>query len=411
MNPLRVLIPMLYYYPDRPSGSVRLAFDEAVYLAAQGHEVWVITQDPTGKQPEYARRDGLHVLHYPSPQVGLFSPRRMTIHQQLTRALLQKYVPQGVDLIHGHSLLHTDGAFTLYPRARRAYSVHSPVKMEMQASSRGESTVRRLYYAITGELTHRIERRILQQCHVITSDSAYTRAMLAELHSPEIAARVQVVPGWVDTERFQIAEDRAALKARFGWRLDAPLMFTLRRLVPRNGIDRLVAALALVKQAGYTFEMVIGGLGPLQAQLEAQAHDLGLGDSVRFIGFVSDDDLPLMYAAADVFILPTSELECFGLITLEAFAAGRPVLATPVAAIPEVMRPMEAAWLAADATPDKIAALIIAYLQGALPSHDPAALRQYAVEGYARERVIPQLVKAVLAADSLAAALPEEKPT
>lgn len=396
MKTYRILIPTLFYYPDRPSGSVRLAYDEAVYLARMGHEVWIVTQDADGSQPEYAQHDDLHVLHYTSPVMGTFNPRRTHIHQQLTRELLERYLP-AVDVVHGHAPLQYDGALLLYGnQPRRCYSVHSPVKLEMQASSRGENAIRKMYYTLNGQINHQVERRCLESSDVITSDSAYTRTILGEIHSPEIKARTQVVPGWVDVERYQIAQDRTALKQQFGWREDVPLLFTLRRLVPRNGIDRLIRALHLVKASGRRFQMIIGGRGPLADDLKQLSESLDLSDSVQFIGFVADDVLPLMYAACDVFVLPTAELECFGLITLEAFAAGRPVLATPVGAIPEVMNPIEPTWLARNATPEAIADLINAYLDGHLPVHEPEHLRAYVVNLYSREGVLNQLAHLIL---------------
>jgi glycosyltransferase involved in cell wall biosynthesis len=395
--PSQILIPMLFYYPDRPSGSVRLAFDEAVYLAEQGHKVWVVTQDPTGNQPEYAFRDGLHVLQYPSPNMGLFNPKRMQIHQMITRDLLSRHIKTPVDLVHGHSLLHYDGALAVYGNhARCVYSVHSPAKLEVQVANRGSNLIQRVKNSITAQMAHRIERRCLENSTAITSDSYYTRNMLSKLHNPEIGARIQVVPGWVDTNRFQVAPDREKLKQRFNWPLDKPLLFTLRRLVPRNGIDQLLYALKIVKDAGHRFHIVIGGKGPLQDQLERLTSSLNLDDHVQFLGFVDDEDLPLMYAAADVFVLPTSTLECFGLITLEAFATGRPVLATPVAAIPEVLEQVEPAWLARDASPQAIAELIMAYLGGHLPEHAPDELRRFVIEHYDSKRIIPQLADIAL---------------
>lgn len=401
MKTYRILIPTLFYYPDYPSGSVRLAYDEAVFLAQRGHEVWIVTQDPDGIQPEYTQRDGLHVLHYPSPYMSTFNPRRANIHQQLTSDLLSRHLPT-VDVVHGHAPLQYDGALLLYGNLpRRCYSVHSPVKLEMQASSRGESAIRKLYYTLNGQINHQVERRCLDSSQVITSDSAYTRKMLGQLHSPQIESRTKVVPGWVDMERFQIAPDRAALKQRFGWREDVPLLFTLRRLVPRNGIDRLIRALHQVKSSGRQFHMIIGGGGPLLDELKGLAQSLDLNDEVQFIGFVDDDALPLMYAACDVFILPSAELECFGLITLEAFAAGRPVLATPVGAIPEVINPIEPTWLARDTTPDAIANLIIAYLDGELPAHEPADLRTYVMNQYSRVGVLDHMAELILPTDSM----------
>lgn len=394
---LKILIPMLFYYPDHPSGGVRLAYDEAVYLSKLGHMVWVITQDPTGEQPEYTFRDGLHVLQYTSPQLSLFDPRRITIHQQLTQQRLAEYIPQGVHVVHGHSLLHYAGALRQYgDTAKRIYTVHSPLKLEMQASSRGASAFKKLYYTLNGQLNHRIERYCLENSDIITSDSSFTRQVLGDLHAPAIQARTQVVPGWVDTLRFQIADDRVALKRELGWPQDKPLLFTLRRLVPRNGVDRLLHALKLVKDAGFDFHMMIGGKGPLQAELETLSAELGLQDHVTLFGFIPDETLPRMYAAADVFILPTSALECFGLPTLEAMATGRPVLATPVAAIPEVLRQIEPAWLADDASAEAIARIIIAYLRDELPSHPPEALRHFVINQYAQAGVLEQLTQLVL---------------
>lgn len=394
---MRVLVTLLYYYPDRPSGSTRLGFDQAVYMAQQGHEVWVVTQDPTHQQPEYSFRDGLHVLQYPSPEVSTFSLQRLNMHQNLTRKIVEKHIKEPLDVIHGHSILQYDGVLSLYKnKARCVYSIHSPMRLEMQVAARGRGFKVWLKQFITGQIGNQIEKRILKYSDLVTSDSVFTRAMMDDLHGARWANRIQVIPGWVDTDYFQIADDRDMLKRQFGWTLDKPLLFTLRRLVPRNGLDNLLYALADVKSAGYDFQMIIGGSGELRDDLEALTRNLNLQDCVQFIGRVSDEDLPLMYAAGDVFILPTNDLECFGLITLESLASGRPVLATPVGAIPEVLDAVEPKWLMQNASASAIAESIKAYLDGKLPQHNPEDLREYVVSNYAQTYVIPILVAAAL---------------
>ncbi len=92
-----------------------------------------------------------------------------------------------------------------------------------------------------------------------------------------------------------------------------------------------------------------------------------LARSVRFEGRVSDEVLPQMYAAADAFILPTAELGCFGLIALEAFASGRPVFATRVGAISEVVGAVEPRWLAEDGSVEALTRLLSDWLAGRLP--------------------------------------------
>ncbi|MGI9860913.1 glycosyltransferase family 4 protein [Moorella naiadis] len=384
---------MIQYYPDHPSGSARLAFDEAVFLAKAGHEVWVITQDTSGSKPEYCFQDGLHVLRYPAPHFAQFNPRRIWAHQKRTRELLARYVGFQVDLVHGHSLLHYDGVLSLYGgKVRTCYSVHSPVRLEMVATGRGARLPRRLGLVIAAYLNHEIEGRCLERSDCITAFSEYTKAMLGRLHGDDIRRRTQVIPGWVDLDRFKIIQDREAAKSQLGWPRDVPVFFTLRRLVPRMGLDRLLYALREVKSAGREFYLVIGGGGPLQVQLETLAEELGLKGYVNFTGFVPEDILPAMYAAADAFILPTVEMECFGLIALEALACGRPVLVTPVGAIPEVVGRFERRWLAEDTSVRAISHLLSDFLRGVLPSHDPTALRETVARYYSRERVLGQLI-------------------
>lgn len=357
----------------------------------------MVGADFTRSKPEYAFQDGLHVLRYPGPQFRMFDPRRMQAHQTRTRSLLSRYIKNPVDLIHGHSLLQYDGALSFFGRhVRSCYSVHSPVRLEMQAEGRGMPLLKRLQLSVVGHLTHRIERRCLEFSDCITSDSNYTKSLLGRFHDVTIEQRANVVPGWVDLDRFKIVHDRQAAKSRLGWPMDVPVFFTLRRLVPRMGLDRLLLALQKVQAAGYNFYLVLGGSGPLRTQLETMVSDLGLLGCVLLIGHVPEDSLPLMYAAADAFVLPTMELECFGLIALESLACGRPVLATPVAAIPEILDRFEPRWLARDATVDAIAHLLIRFLENDLPAHDPQELRDGVAMHYARERVLSQLVTTAL---------------
>jgi glycosyltransferase involved in cell wall biosynthesis len=199
-------------------------------------------------------------------------------------------------------------------------------------------------------------------------------------------------------ERFRIADDRTRLKAVLGWPEDVPAFFTLRRLVPRMGLDSLLYALREVKSAGCSFVTIIGGQGPLRNELQKLIDDLGLKGLVYLVGHIPDSQLPAYYAAADAFLLPTAELECFGLIVLEALACGRPVLSTPVGAIPEILARIEPKWLARDQTPPAIADLIIEYLAGRLPRHAPEQLRHTVERLYAQPKILERLVSLALGA-------------
>lgn len=398
MRASRIVIPVVRDPAEAPSGSTRLAWDEALYLAGRGHEVWVVGPSLAAAEPMHETRGGVNVLTYPAPRHGPLDPRRASTHQRRTAELLRRHLPGAPDVIHGHALLQYDGALaTASAATRTAYSVHSPARPEMLVAP-ASSVLAALRRRIAAEALRRVERRILGATKLILADSTYTRGLLALEHglAPE---RTRIIPGWVDLARFQPSDDRAALKCKLGWP-DGRVLFTLRRLVPRMGLDRLIGAFASLAAREADLTLVIGGEGPMRAPLEEVARARGVAARVRFEGRVPDETLPAMYAAADVFVLPTAALECFGLIALEALASGRPVLATPVAAIPEIVGAVEKKWLAADAGEAALASLLDRWARGVLPAHSPEELRAFVGRRYAAEERLVELTSAILGEES-----------
>ena len=150
-------------------------------------------------------------------------------------------------------------------------------------------------------------------------------------------AMVRVVPGGVDTERFEPSLPRAQARHRLGLPLQRPIVLAVRRLTRRMGLQDLVTAFATVRQRVPDALLVIAGSGPLFATLAAQIGELGLDDHVRLLGRVPDGQLPSLYRAADLSIVPSTALEGFGLTTVESLASGTPVLVAPVGGLPEVV--------------------------------------------------------------------------
>ena len=140
-----------------------------------------------------------------------------------------------------------------------------------------------------------------------------------------MADKCVVTPLGVDYQRFANVQTEkvVALKAKFG---DQPLLLFAGRLRYYKGLQFLLQALPYVSAA---CKLVVIGIGPMEAAWKAQATALGLNDRVVFVGEVGDDDLPAYYQAADIFVLPACERsEAFGIVQLEAMAAGCPVIST-----------------------------------------------------------------------------------
>jgi glycosyltransferase involved in cell wall biosynthesis len=121
------------------------------------------------------------------------------------------------------------------------------------------------------------------------------------------------------------------------------------------GLANLVAALPRVLDRAKRVKLYLAGEGPERPALERQIAELGLGRRARLLGRVSAEDLPRLYTAADLFVLPTCALEGFGLATLEALACGTAVAATPVGGTPEWLAKLDRRMVTTDATSGAIA--------------------------------------------------------
>jgi glycosyltransferase involved in cell wall biosynthesis len=140
---------------------------------------------------------------------------------------------------------------------------------------------------------------------------------------------------------------------------DKVILFTVRNLVQRMGLENLIIAFHKLGKEATDIHLVIGGKGPLEDGLIALARSFGIEQKVHFTGFISEDQLPLYYQMADLFVLPTRELEGFGLVTLEAMASGLPVIGTPVGGTKEILGKFNPEFLFDDTQPDSIAKLAL----------------------------------------------------
>jgi len=131
--------------------------------------------------------------------------------------------------------------------------------------------------------------------------------------------------------------DRARARARLDLG-EAQALLTVSRLDNRDGYkghDRVIAALpGLHTPDGRPVIYLIAGTGPDGPRLARMADDLGVTDRVRFLGKVPEEDLPDLYRAADLFVLPSIG-EGFGIVYLEAMASGTPVLGLTVGGVPD----------------------------------------------------------------------------
>jgi glycosyltransferase involved in cell wall biosynthesis len=159
--------------------------------------------------------------------------------------------------------------------------------------------------------------------------SDYCRSQLMKLVEPRHWDRLEIVHCGVDAERFapvdRSARDPGALE-----------VLCLGRLVPDKGQVILLDAVAALRRDGSDARLTLAGDGPDRGALEAHAKALGVADAVRFVGAVGQDRIRELYAAADVFCLP-SFAEGVPVVLMEAMACGLPVVTTRITGVPELV--------------------------------------------------------------------------
>lgn len=148
---------------------------------------------------------------------------------------------------------------------------------------------------------------------------------------------IEVVPNGVDLKNFEISA--AGQRIKLAQADDIKVIITTSRLVPKNGIDVLIRAVAELKNTApaQRLKLMILGEGPEQEKLKKLAGDLGVGRETEFVGHVDPAGVGRYLFLSDVFVRP-SRSEGLGSSFLEAMAAGVPIIGTAVGGIPDFLK-------------------------------------------------------------------------
>ncbi len=378
-------------------GGERVLWEHAARLAKRGHEVRILSRSPEEGPAGNVEQDGVGIRHFAVERRSLLRFLRSSI-LEARRAAARELAKGGADVLHLYQPLSGYGVLRS-PAGRRIpslYSFLSPAPLEYR-SRRGTTSHHRGGWAggLAMAFLWLIEGACLRRATRIHVLSGFSAGQLRTLYRvPE--DRIVQIPGAVDTERYRPAADRDAVREALGVPAGRPLLFTVRNLENRMGLDSLIRAMAALRCHVPDALLLIGGAGSLRADLEALATSLDLQAHVRFLGFIPEAQLPLYYQAADVFVLPTRELEGFGLVTVEALACGTPVLGTPVGATPEILRPLDPSLIFRDTSTEAIAEGLRDFLAGirqepAAPQRLRQICRRYAEAYYTWDGCVARL--------------------
>jgi len=306
-------------------------------------------------------------------------PRRLFLLRQ--RILKTPDFDSGRFVLASHFPLYALPLLPEFSKLTHVIHFHGPWAQE--SSLHGQNKLRVLAKKTVEHLVYRTGSAF------ITDSSAFRNLLVSEYGvRPE---KVHAILPAVNTSRFQ-PSDRSASRDLLDWPRKRRIIFCVRRLVERMGIEALVAAFGSIAARHSDVCLFVAGQGPLRGMLESRISSLGLGDRVRLLGFLPDSSLPAAYQAADISIVPSQSLEGFGLTTVESLACGTPVLVTPVGGLPEVIRPLAPSCILPGAKSDQIAEGLNAFLAGELTMPAAAECVEYVQQYFTWERVAGQVL-------------------
>ena len=309
-------------------------------LAGRGHQVKVFT---AGKSPGAFSMDGAEVYKYrgftflPYPEfeysVDVFRPVR-----DASRF--------GPEIVHAHTPFVM--GYCAWRTARRLNvplvgTFHTPVDEYVVYIAKRSSLNRRFLKRVAKAYQNWFYR----QCDMIIVPARSAAKYLEVKDRP-----IVVVSNGIDLARYGIA-GREEFRRKYGIAAGGPVILHGGRLSFEKRIDGVIKAMPEVLKNVPDARLLIVGKGPAQKSLENLVGQLGLEKSVIFTGYISDEDFPKAFAAADVLAI-NSPVETQSLIVLEAFATGVPVVGADAGAIPDAVVPGKNGFLFAT---DDIAAM------------------------------------------------------
>jgi N-acetyl-alpha-D-glucosaminyl L-malate synthase BshA len=329
-------------------GSGIIATELGVAMARRGHDVHFVCADlpaqlaPSLGEPRI-RYHRVAVPEYPLPNLGLYP---LALASRLA-ALCEEV---SLDLIHVHYAV---------PHAVSALLCRQLLVAQGRRPPRLVTTLHGTDVTQLGSAPElvAVNRHALLGCDGLTVPSEFLRRAAHERLGLPAETPIEVLPNFVDTERFRPLPERQPPERL---RSDRPFILChSSNFRPLKRIDHVIDILAHVNQH-VCAQLVLLGDGPERPRIEALSEQRGLRHRVRFCGLLQD--VAAVLRRSDVFLLP-SETEGFGLAALEAQSCGVPVVASRVGGLPEVVRDGATGFLCEPDDVDGMAAAVLRLLQ------------------------------------------------
>ncbi|WP_338823739.1 Glycogen synthase [Moorella humiferrea] len=324
---MRILMLSWEYPPQSVGGLARHVEDLAISLARLRHDVHVLTLGRPGQVCE-SKENGVIVHRVEAYPVH--APDFLTWVLQLNARFLEeamiimrKYAP--FQIIHAHDWLV---AFT----GRALKHAHRlPLIATIHATEAGRN---RGLYNDMQRYINSVEWWLTYEAWRVIVCSQHMRQEVQGLFQLP-ADKITIIPNGVYSQNFRAVAVDPAVRQRYA----APhekIIFFVGRLVIEKGVQVLLEAMPRILSFCPEAKLVVAGQGPMEGQLQNRARELGISHKVYFAGYIDDHTRNQLYRAARVAVFP-SLYEPFGIVALEAMAAGTPVVASETGGLAEII--------------------------------------------------------------------------
>jgi glycosyltransferase involved in cell wall biosynthesis len=299
-----------------------------------GHDVSVFTSDLYSETP-FVRMDKWddNVEGVPVRRFKAYTPGGEA-HYLLYPAMKTAVMTARADVFHAHSYGYFQTNLLPWVRkVRRAPTVLTAHFHPEWSTWGGEKRrgLRKVYDSTLG-------KAVLNNVDIVIAHTREEIGLMKQVGLDTTGGRVRIVPAGIDFSKFETVPDGAPFRKHFGIGADEQVVLFSGRLAQNKGLLVLAeAAPAVLKSFPKARFVLVGQDMGVREKLEKRLAELGIGDRFLLTGHVKDDALfRSAYGACDVFVLP-SEYEAFGLVLLEAMASEKPVVASAVGGMPEVL--------------------------------------------------------------------------
>jgi L-malate glycosyltransferase len=372
-------------------GSGAVATELGMELSKRGHEVHFITYAHPFRLPRFMERVYFHEVEVGRYPLFEYAPYSLALAAMMHEVTLR----EGLDLLHVHyAIPHATSAWI----AKQMLGADHPVRIITTLHGTDITLVGQ--ERSFGEIT----RFSIARSDGLTAVSGYLRDETVR-HFGVQSDAIEVIPNFVDPNVYSRATSPCARDSLT--RPGEKLVMHISNFRPVKRVGDVVRIFHRL-QRDIPARLVLVGDGPDRPEAAYEAESLGIADRVTFLG--KQDSVSEILACADLFLLPSAS-ESFGLVALEAMAAGVPVIASDTGGLPEVVEQGETGYLAPVGDVDAMAARAIEILKDEADwARLSAAARARAVERFGVDRVVPlyeQFYERVLMRDGATKAQPD----